>query len=170
MPPLSPLPLTSVVRPLLLLPLRGCDRLRYAVFFTKGGDIGESRCSIDIDICSVQSDPSSPRAARTADPALACAALMTSWATWIHAALMCACSIAEAMSGLGIFPKPWEFSVGNHTELMKSLRGNADEERMILHELMRGFLLEPVSDQAFAGFLKAVEPQDDVSAPANLAA
>ena len=56
-------------------------------------------------------------------------ARMTSWVSWVHAALRCLCSLAEAMSSHGVAPKPSAFSISSHVALMDSLQGDAVAER-----------------------------------------
>ena len=76
--------------------------------FTKGKEIGESSCigpqnNVNVDVCSEDYGPSTRQTHRAG---AAESAVMTSWASWIHAALRCLCSLAEAMSSHGIAPKP----------------------------------------------------------------
>ncbi len=125
--------------------------------FEKGTVIGESvylesSCNVE---CSVISGPSAAPPAPHADVAEE-ASRMTSWASWVHAALICLCSLAEAMSSHGVAPTPWAFSISSHVALMYSLNGDPVAERDLLISLVKSPMFVSLADRQFIDFLRMV--------------
>ena len=94
------------------------------------------------------SDLQSPHgAARSAE-------VLVAWSAWVHSAVRCLCSLAEAMSNHGVAPKPWAFGVTNNLQIMESLHGDATLGRDMLVNLLRSPIYGSVYDADACRFLK----------------